>query len=217
VLPLSSTEDRFTWIYKNNLWNSNESVSGPGSTLKYTENLRKELPNLLSDYSIKKIFDAPCGDFNWMKHLLPNIDVDYIGGDIVLPLIESLNVKYKTHNITFIHIDLTKDPFPKSDLMICRDCLFHLSFEDTKSVLHNFVASGIPYLLTTTHKINNEFVNRNIPTGDFRVINLFAPPYNFPPNPLVSIDDSMPDIERQMCLWSREHVSLVLSKLTDSN
>jgi hypothetical protein len=56
VLSLKSNEDRFTWIYKNNYWSNNESFSGTGSTLKYTKNLRKELPNLFSRYSIQKIF-----------------------------------------------------------------------------------------------------------------------------------------------------------------
>ena len=66
VLGLVSNEDRFTWIYKNNYWQSNESASGTGSSLKNTENLRKELPALISKFSVQKIFDAPCGDFNWM-------------------------------------------------------------------------------------------------------------------------------------------------------
>jgi len=94
VLGLGTIEDRFTWIYKNNYWQSKESVSGTGSTLKSTENLRKELPKLIRQLSIKTVFDAPCGDFNWMKHLLPTINVSYIGGDIVRPLIDSHNEKY---------------------------------------------------------------------------------------------------------------------------
>lgn len=102
VLARGSVEDRFTWIYKTNYWQSDESVSGVGSTLEYTENLRKELPLLISKYSISRVFDAPCGDFNWMRHLLPVINVNYIGGDIVRPLIDEHNQKYKTSTITFI-------------------------------------------------------------------------------------------------------------------
>ena len=34
----------FQLIYKNNYWDSKESVSGPGSDLKSTENIRRELP-----------------------------------------------------------------------------------------------------------------------------------------------------------------------------
>mgnify|MGYP000550077693 CR=1 FL=1 len=54
VLSSNSNEYKFTWIYKNNHWQSKESASGTGSTLIYTENLRKELPKLFKKYSIKK-------------------------------------------------------------------------------------------------------------------------------------------------------------------
>lgn len=212
VLSLKSNEDRFTWIYKNNYWSSSESLSGTGSTLKYTENLRKELPNLFSKYSIQKVFDAPCGDFNWMSHLLPSVKLEYIGGDIVKPLIENLNSKHKSNNISFVHFDLIKEIPPEVDLMICRDCLFHLSFQDIKSVLENFIKSKSTYLLTTTHKnTGSSFTNRDISTGEFRCIDLFSKPYSFPADPLYVIEDWIaPDPERQMCLWSREQILLAL-------
>lgn len=104
VLFLKSNEDRFTWIYKNNYWSSSESLSGTGSTLKYTFNLRKELPNLFNSYSIETVFDAPCGDFKWMSHLVPFLNIEYIGGDIVKPLVDDLNNKYKSSKISFIHL-----------------------------------------------------------------------------------------------------------------
>ncbi|VVE21737.1 class I SAM-dependent methyltransferase [Pandoraea fibrosis] len=212
ILSIESIEDRFTWIYKNNYWRSGESASGTGSTLKCTENLRKELPGLFRTYSIKKIFDAPCGDFNWMSHLLPVIEVEYIGGDIVRELIDDLNSRYKSKNVSFVGFDLIKEIPPEADLMICRDCLFHFSYKDAKAVLENFVESKIAYLLTTTHKNSGgSFVNANISTGDFRYIDLFSHPYNFPANPLCVIEDWIaPDPERQMCLWSREQIVLAL-------
>jgi hypothetical protein len=90
----NTTEDKFTWIYINNWWDSNESLSGPGSTLKHTNNLRKELPKLVIDFNICSVLDAPCGDFNWMKVLLPTLNVNYIGADIVQDLVDSNNAKY---------------------------------------------------------------------------------------------------------------------------
>lgn len=212
VLSLKSNEDRFTWIYENNFWSSSESLSGTGSTLQYTENLRKELPNLFSRYSIKRVFDAPCGDFNWMSHLLPSVNIKYIGADIVKPLIDNLNNKYKSANISFIYFDLVNDIPPEVDLMICRDCLFHLSFQDIRSVLENFIKSDSTYLLTTTHKnMESSFTNRDISTGDFRRIDLFSKPYSFPADPLYVIEDWIaPDPERQMCLWSRDQVLMAL-------
>lgn len=208
VLSLKSNEDRFTRIYRDNYWSSSESASGTGSTLRYTANLRKELPNLFRRYSIQRVFDAPCGDFNWMSHLLPSVNIEYIGADIVKPIIENLNNKHKSAKISFIHFDLVKEIPPEVDLMICRDCLFHLSFQDTKSVLENFIQSKSTYLITTTHKnMEGSFTNRDILTGDFRYIDLFTKPYNFPTDPLYVIEDWIaPDPERQMCLWNREQV-----------
>jgi hypothetical protein len=213
VLSMHSSEDRFTWIYTNNYWSSTESRSGSGSTLKYTDNLRRELPSMFREYGIAKVFDAPCGDFNWMRHLLPTVKIVYIGGDIVKPLIRNLNIEFNSSDISFVHFDLIREIPPKVDLMICRDCLFHFSFKDTKSVLENFIKSESTYLLTTTH-INMEkaFLNCDIKTGDFRCIDLFLPPYNFSALPLFTIKDWLaPDPERQMCLWNREQILLALS------
>jgi hypothetical protein len=212
IFKHDSIEGRFTAIYRSNYWGSKESVSGSGSTLLYTENLRNKLPYLLQKYSIKSVFDAPCGDFNWMHLLLEKINVIYIGGDIVKDLINSHNLNYKNNNTNFIHIDLTQDKFPHADLMICRDCLFHLSYQDTKLVLNNFINSGITYLLTTTHKNIIGFQNKDISTGLFRTIDLFSTPYLFESNPFVRIDDWMyPEPERELCLWHRDQIITTLN------
>ena len=212
TLALEGIQDRFTWIYRNNFWGSEESVSGPGSTIEYTTNLRAELPGLLARYSVKTVFDAPCGDFNWMKIALKENDLEYIGGDIVLALINSLNSKYKNFRTEFIHIDLTKDKLPKCDLMICRDCLFHFSFDDTRRFLRNFVDSGIPLLLTTTHINAGKIQNGDIRTGEFRLMDLFSEPYYFPRDVLHRISDWVePAPPREMCLWSREQVMSALA------
>jgi hypothetical protein len=211
VLELSTAEERFLAIYHGNLWGSVESVSGYGSTLQFTENLRDKLPKLFSDYSVKKVFDAPCGDFNWMKHLLRTVHVDYVGADIVSQLIATNQERYQSYRISFIHLNLITDDYPEADLMICRDCLSHLSYEDTKSLLQRFVDSRIHYLLTTTYRGSFGFENRDIETGAFRYIDLLRAPYNFPSPPLMVIDDWLPpEPERQMSLWSREQVASVL-------
>jgi len=152
-----------------------------------------------------------------MKHLLPNTSVQYIGGDIVKILIDKNNKRYKNNKIKFIQIDLTKDIFPKSDIMICRDCLFHLSYKDTILLLENFIKSNTPYILTSTHTKKNVIVNRDIQTGDFKLIDLFSSPYNFPSRPLAIIDDYIsPYPERKLCLWTRKQISSALKKFNSN-
>jgi hypothetical protein len=48
----------------------------------------RDMPPLIEKFSIKSMFDAPCGDFNWMKLVLDKVKVDYVGADIVKPLID---------------------------------------------------------------------------------------------------------------------------------
>jgi hypothetical protein len=81
----------------------------------------------------------------------------------------------------------------------------------TKKVLENFFESNIKYLFTSTHINSNTFLNKDILSADFRLIDLFSAPYNFPINPLYRISDWIyPEPEREMCLWSREQVGFVL-------
>lgn len=205
-------EERFTLIYQNKMWGEGESVSGSGSSLDYTENLRAQLPQLVLQYDITTIFDAPCGDLNWMKNLLPVLGVKYIGADIVKELIDTNQKRFANENTHFLHIDIIKGEYPKADLMICRDCLFHFSYQDTIHVLENFVEAEISYLLTTTHITS--LPNSDIKTGDYRTINLFDFPYQFDGAPLARIDDWVkPSIERQLCLWSRSQVASALMKM----
>jgi SAM-dependent methyltransferase len=207
ILRLKSPESKFTAIYKGNHWFGEESISGPGSTLDYTRNLRRELPALLRELGIRSMLDAPCGDFHWMQHVLKDHPLDYTGGDIVKPLIAALREKYGGPSVRFVHMNITNDPLPKTDLMFCRDCLFHLSYVDVRAMLENFVASGTSYLMTTTHSNNGGFENHDIVTGDSRRIDLFSAPFNLPREVSHRVSDWVaPAPEREMCVWTRNQV-----------
>ncbi len=184
-----------------------ESLSGKGSTLEHTQNLRVYLPNLINELGIKSIFDGPCGDLNWMQHVLKDQKIQYVGGDIVPTLIERNNALFSNKTTSFIQIDLTQEVFPEVDLMICRDCLFHLSYEDTKKILNNFVKSNIKYLLTLTYENDGTFENTDIISGHFRLIDLYSAPYHFPVDVISQAEDWIyPDNKRFMCLWRRDQI-----------
>ena len=201
-------EKIFTKYYKENFWKNNESRSGEGSTLEQTERLRSQLPVFIEKYSIKIIFDAPCGDFNWMKHVKRDI-IEYIGADIVRPLVDENNSRYADKRTHFLHLDITKDEFPMADVWICRDLLFHLSENDIYRSLDNFLSSGIPWILTTT--FTEHPINENVPTGSFRLINLEISPFNFPP-PVEYLVDSVPSWQKRcLGLWNREQVKEALA------
>jgi hypothetical protein len=208
-----SLKERFSRIYSINYWGHQESLSGKGSTLEHTQNLRVYIPALVKELGIKSIFDGPCGDLNWMRHVLKTLDVRYIGGDIVPSVIEQNRLRYSNDKTSFIQIDLTHDPIPAADLMICRDCLFHLSYEDTKKILENFLKSDIKYLLTTTYENDGIFENTDIVSGHFRLIDLYRAPYHFPKEIISQVEDWIPpDNKRYMCLWTKDQVKEAVSK-----
>ena len=201
-----STEDRFTKIYNDNIWLSDESRSGEGSELEFTQNLRTHLPRLFQTYQIKTFLDAPCGDFNWMRHVVKDTGITYIGGDIVKEMVAKLNETDSDARVSFQHLNIIQDALPAADMMMVRECLFHFSYRDTYLFLENFCRHDIPYLLTTTHQPGS-FENMDIQTGDYRLINLFQAPYGFPDAPLEQIEDYIPPhAAREMCLFTRDQV-----------
>lgn len=218
IFAMQSTEDRFTKIYTSNHWNSEESRSGEGSTLENTANLRAALPGIFEKYGVETVLDAPCGDFNWMKYVVEDTQISYIGGDIVRPLIEDNQARYGGEKTSFQHIDLTKDTLPDVDLLICRDCLFHLSYKDIAAVLANVLASNIPLLLTTTNigVDGPRAENRDISTGDMRPIDLFSPPFGALPAVLEVIDDTQvsSNTVRYMVLLDRDQIARMQSNLS---
>ena len=192
----------FRHHYETNTWGSAESASGPGSTIEYTEKIRRILPRLISDLGISMILDAPCGDYNWFKLIQWEKNITYIGGDIVEPLTARNQALYGSANTRFINLDIIHDALPKVDMWLCRDCLFHLSDNDVMLALNNFLRSDIHYLLTSTHPDCDR--NYDIPTGSFRLLNLQLPPYSLC-NPIRAIDDWIEGYPiRHLALWDRE-------------
>jgi len=182
IFSKKTKSEKFELIYKKNFWSSNESVSGLGSEKKNTVNISSEIINIINKYNIKKILDVPCGDFNWIKDIL-NDKINYLGGDIVNDLINQNIQKYKKKNINFTKLDITNDALPNADLLICRDCLIHLSFDSINMFFENFKKSNINLLLLTSYKLKDQtkkIVNSDIPDGEFREIDLSEEPFNLP-------------------------------------
>lgn len=198
-----STNEVFTEIYKSNHWKSSESISGTGSEIKQTESLINDLDKLLTDMNIVSVLDLPCGDFKWMQKVDLS-KIDYVGADIVEELIKNNIKQYKEReNLKFIVLNLITDPLPKSDMIIVRDCLVHLSYEDINSAIKNIKSSGSKYLLTTT--FTDYHLNHDIVTGDWRPLNLQEKPFNFS-SPILVINENCTEgngeyKDKSMALW----------------
>jgi SAM-dependent methyltransferase len=175
----------FETIYKDNIWDSKESYSGGGSHINSTKIIREKLPKLWEQYGITTFLDVPCGDYNWMKEVKKDAII-YTGGDIVEEMIEQNNQKYKQNNISFHVMDITKDKLPKVDMIFCKDCLQHLSYEDILKALLNFKNSNSRYLLVTSYPLTLR--NWDIFNGDYRPLNLRIKPFCLP-SPIMKIHE----------------------------
>lgn len=189
----------FEEIYAGNLWHSEESRSGDGSTMVQTESIRAALPGLLAKIEGKVILNAPCGDFHWMRHVDFDPGTEYIGADIVRPLIDRLQQEFGSPARSFRVVDIVADEVPDCDLWLCRDVLFHLPNSDIMRILARIDPNKTRYVLATTFPWLK--ANRDVRAGGFRFLNLQIAPF-FLPKPLQMIDDfSFPEPPRVLALW----------------
>jgi hypothetical protein len=200
-------ESIFAEKMQTNAWRGAESVSGRGSDLEQTRVIIREIPRLLRQLGARTLLDVPCGDFNWMR----SVDLGttyYIGGDIVSDLV-ARNQQFASDTVEFRRLDLLEGPVPAADVILCRDCLVHLSFGDGLRALHSIAASGSTWLLTTTFIDHSE--NEDIPTGRWRPLNLTRPPYALPPPEHVIVEECTQGggkyADKALGLWRIETIS----------
>lgn len=175
----------FQRVYKKRLWGSDESFSGVGSEKKNTIITVQIINKLIKEFAIQSILDAPCGDYNWIKAALPQ-ELNYTGIDIVPEMISDLNETFGSPTRTFLQRDLVLKEIiiPAVDLIICRDLLVHLTFQEGTRVLDNFKRSGSRYLLVTSFEgpnrtsIKNQELTLNYGDFGWRPLDLRSDPYN---------------------------------------
>lgn len=187
-LTSNSITERFQNIYKFGVWvhaDDQKSSSGLGSENRTTINIINQLPKLINDLNCKTLVDVGCGDWNWMANI--RLPCHYIGIDIVPEVIKA-NKRYENDNIKFIIANAVEDEIPSSEVILCREVLFHLSFSDSKKMITNIKKSAKWLIATTDQSI---WFNSDIDTGDFRNINLQKFPYNFPKPEKIILDDKL--------------------------
>ena len=170
---------RFRRIHDTNLWGAPESASGLGSELDATAVLRAELPRLLRKLGVTSLLDAPCGDARWISQA--DLGVRYVGIDIVPSLISGLQGRATAGAIKgeYHLADITDDPLPRCDAILCRDVLVHLSFANIARAVGNFQNSGAVWLIATTFP--EWQANADCEDGDWRALNFERPPFDWGP------------------------------------
>lgn len=204
--PMEAT---FTRIYRQNAWGNAESASGPGSTKTRAADFIDELITLVKRLDTRVLLDAPCGDFEWAAPVADAVE-RYIGVDVVPDLIDRRRTASAGPGRRFVCGDLTVDALPQADLILCRDCLVHFSFDDIGRALRNFQRSGARHLLTTTFVQRG--ANDDIATGAWRPLDLQAPPFGFPP-PAAIVDEKCTHTggiyrDKRLALWELSELAV---------
>jgi hypothetical protein len=199
-----SSAEKFSLLYANKIWaalspgiNRGQSLSGFGSTLEATCLLRPALEQFLAENDVQALFDAPCGDYHWMRHV--GFSGKYIGGDIVQSVVDSLCKEFQS-DPQFITLDITKDKFPDADVWLCRACLQHLCNDEIKQALANFAKSNVKMALLSNSRLTE---NHDIKTGGSRMVDLTKAPFNLP-KPRQILPDSPCGEKRHIGVWHKD-------------
>jgi hypothetical protein len=198
-LTHNSLFSRFDQIYRSGTWvniDTQKSYSGLGSEIQTTEVIRSKLPGLLSKLGCETLVDVGCGDFNWLSQV--SLPCKYIGCDIVSSVVAKNTDRYANDKREFIILDATTQAIPRNDVVLCREVLFHLSFEDIFRIVRNIIDSGAGFVILTSD--NSIWFNSNIISGDFRNINLCRAPFSLP-RPYNTIIDDVVRRGRILGVW----------------
>lgn len=202
--------ERFAKIYADGVWKRGDDsvpASGDGSSLAATATIRDQLPGLLAQLDCQTLLDIGCGDFTWMRDV-PLGSIDYIGLDIVPSVIDEDARLFASATRTFDVADATRDALPDADVILCREVLFHLSFDDIFSALSNMLATPRRYLILTTD--DQTGFNSDIESGDFRILNLARRPFKFPP-PAFAIEDAGAIAGRKLSVWKAADIGQAIA------
>ncbi len=175
----------FRSIYRERLWGSGgESASGPGSAVAAAAGAVEALLQAVERVGARSVLDVGCGDFNWLGPVLPRLaerGVErVVGCDIVAEAFADARSRHPS--VSFEELDVvTQRPGRASDLVVCRQCLNHMSPPDALRALSNLAASGCGHLLATTYDADADAdgqLGGGLGEGTrYRCYNLSRPPF----------------------------------------
>lgn len=186
-----STEEVFTDIYARHKWGGTDGEFSSGAGTRndgivgpYVAAVRRWLEEI--DAGTLTVVDLGCGDFH-IGRQLADLCLQYIGVDIVAPLIQHNTRAFGTDRIAFKHLNMLADPLPDGDVCFLRQVLQHLSNEQILTVLPKLEKYRWT-VLTEHHPSPGRFRRFNIDKphgGDVRVFEgsgvfLDQPPFAVP-------------------------------------
>ncbi len=186
-----AVEEVFTEIYRTNIWGGSEGEFCSGSGSK-DELIVSSYISMVSEKAYSEGFtgltfvDLGCGDFHIGRQLLP-LCSDYIGVDIVKPLICRNQERYGNKTVCFIHCNIVDEELPEGDVCFVRQVLQHLSNQQILIILQKLRKYRWVFI-TEHYPKDNDAIKPNIDKvhgGDIRLeensgVYLSEPPFELP-------------------------------------
>jgi len=179
------------------------SISGPGSYIHNAKTSLNFINKVIKEKKINSILDLGCGDWNWFKEVELGTNISYLGYDCSNKLININTEKYGNKNIKFEVKDISTCEFPKVDLIICRDVLFHIDKNITLKIIDK-IKQKCDYFISTSflkQKKNNN-INKylNIENWGFYHINLNICPFDLK-SYMIDSEEETNINNRYICLY----------------
>lgn len=156
-----------------------ESLSGPGSAMEATDEVRQWLIPALAALGVRTLADVPCGDWHWISGLdFFHAGIEVCGYDILGDVIRENRSRFP--GVMFRELNAIVDAIPlRPDAILSRDFIVHLSLDHGRRVVANFRKSGARYTILTTYPgAENAELAESHPGWGWRPLDMEAEPFS---------------------------------------
>lgn len=173
----------FDFIYAADLW---EGGSGAGSSPEATETYRAFLKDFMVKNGIRSVVDAGCGDWQ-SSRLIDWSGIDYLGIDVSSVVLKNTK-RFTKDGVRFIEGDARSIDLPGADLLIMKDVLQHWSNADIMEMIPKFRRFRYCLIANGATEQVRAYVNKDMPAGGYRPVDLSQPPFSVPGSFVLSYD-----------------------------
>jgi SAM-dependent methyltransferase len=188
----------FEPIYVRNTWGSG---SGWGALPKNVRPYMRFLQQFLRRKQIQSVLDVGCGDWQFSRHINWT-GINYLGIDVVPDVIKNHQANYQTANVQFAVSDFLADQLPPADLLVTKDVLQHWSYDRIRSFLSRLERYDY-VLITNCVNPSGPTFNVDITDGDFRYLDLNAPPFCLGAKEVLSFHGYLGESHWRVWKWRR--------------
>jgi GR25 family glycosyltransferase involved in LPS biosynthesis len=164
----------FSCFYEGGRW---AEATQPGSTLEATRPYRAFIEQFVIEHNIRSVLDVGCGVANYLR-AVDWKGARYVGLDVV-PSVVGYNREHFPH-VEFLHGDGRHlDAYSGFDLLLAKDVLQHWSQASIRAFLEQPALASFKHILIVNCD-DERLDNAEIADGDWRPVNLLAPPLAMP-------------------------------------